>query len=300
MTDPDLPPLDRDLPLAPLTSWRIGGPALYAAEPDSAVALAACARFAQAQRLPLFALGGGSNILFSDEGYAGLIIRPGTRTWKVVPRGDEATVEAGARTPLATLARSLAAEGWAGLEWAEGIPGTVGGAVIGNAGAYGGEIAGVCLSVTAWSPGAGRREIEAAELRFAYRSSAFSGQDPTREFLLATTFRVGRDDPERLRARVREIATERKARTPAGRSCGSVFRNPPGEAAGRLIERAGLKGRAIGGAQISPQHANYILNTGGATAADVRALIDLARREVARQFGIELRLEVRLAGFADT
>lgn len=298
MSQPDPLPIEEDRILAPLTSWRIGGPARYFAEPEDARTLEECVRFAIERGLPVLALGGGSNLLVADAGYPGLVLRVGERTWRMEAAGEEALLRAGARAPLATLARALAHDGWAGLEWAEGIPGTVGGAVVGNAGAYGGDFASVCHCVETWSIDRGWQERPAAALEFGYRRSRLSGQDPTHEFVLGPTVRLRRGDPEHLRARIREMAADRKARTPAGLSCGSVFRNPPGDAAGRLIEQAGLKGAVVGGAQISRQHANYILNTGGATAHDVRALIDRARHEVARQCGVELELEVRLVGFA--
>jgi len=293
------PAITADRPLAPLTSWKIGGPAAFFAEPADAPALAACLEVAEARRLPVLALGGGTNLLIADEGYPGLVVRCGARQWAIEDQaGEEARVRAGARAPFAALARALAQSGWAGLEWAEGIPGTVGGATVGNAGAYGGDLASICVECATWSKADGLRRRPAAALEFGYRRSLLSGQDPTGLFALETILLVRRDDTERLAARLRELGAHRRARTPVGLSCGSVFRNPPGDFAGRLIEACGLKGRRQGGAQISPQHANYILNTGQATARDVLALIDEARSRVRREHGIELELEVRTAGFA--
>lgn len=302
-----LPPslnLQRDRLLAPMTSWRIGGPARYFAEPTSSDELRACLEFALDRRLPVFALGGGTNLLVSDEGYPGLVLRYSDSVHAIetdsTGRDQDVALVVGARASLARTARRSAADGWAGLEWAEGIPGTVGGAVVGNAGAYGGETAQVVESVQAFSLEGGLVEHAAEQCGFAYRRSVF--QPPAAPVLVTSTFiarvrfRLQRADPAGLLARVREISEQRRARTPAGLSCGSVFRNPPGDSAGRLIEHVGLKGTEHGGAQISPQHANYIVNRGGATAEDVRALIEEARGRVLRECGIELQLEVRLLG----
>jgi UDP-N-acetylmuramate dehydrogenase len=284
--------------LAPLTSWRIGGPAAWLAEPADAADLAECLAFAEARGLPVLALGGGSTVLVADSGYPGLILRCGRRDCRLEPAGAElAQVTVGARATLAAVARELARAGWGGLEWAEGIPGTVGGAVVGNAGAYGGTIAEFCRSVTIWSREEGTRRLPSRDMAFSYRRSRLTGQDSTATFLLEAEFELRRDDRARLLERIKEIGAQRRARSPVGLSCGSVFRNPPGDSAGRLIEACGLRGATVGGAMISERHANYILNRGGATARDVLTLVDRAREEVRRASGIELELEVRLVGF---
>lgn len=314
---PSPPPLHENQPLAPFTTWQIGGPARWFAEPRDPQELAACLVFARDRGLPVFALGGASNVLVSDRGFPGLAVRylDDSETLEVAPDGHSAQLRVGSRALLSRLARRGARQGWAGLEWAEGIPGTVGGAIVGNAGAYGGEISGIvervgvvaiddpeegpaALGAISDEPATRLvREWSAPRCRFAYRTSRFKELGAERAFVVHATLRLRRGDPDTLTARLREIGERRKAASPAGKSCGSVFQNPPGDHAGRLVQAAGLRGRVQGHARIAPEHGNYIVNMGGATAADVLALIVDARLEVARQSGIVLQPEVRLVGF---
>lgn len=288
-------PIREHEPMERHSSWRAGGAARYYAEPASPAEAQALAAWARLHRLPLAWVGRGTNLLVRDAGYPGLIASYRAQDWQIAEQGDSAllTVEAGA--PMAGLARRLAAMGWAGLAWAEGLPGTVGGAVFGNAGCYGGDTAQVLVraailiddTIESWP-------LE--RLAYGYRTSALKRADlvpgAIPPLVLAATFRLTRGDPTALMAAMGSTAAERKRKTPAGSSCGSVFKNPPGESAGQLIERAGLKGRQVGDAVISPIHANYIVNTGAASAADILALVAIARDEVRRQFGIVLELEV--------
>jgi UDP-N-acetylmuramate dehydrogenase len=293
-----LPPgITRDRLLAPLTSWKIGGPAAFFAEPADTAALQACLAFAAEHGLPVFPLGGGTNILVSDAGFPGLVIRCGGRKWTVEAGAHEALLKAGARASLAAVARGTAQSGWAGLEWAEGIPGTIGGAVVGNAGAFGGEIAGAFDGASCYSPGVGERALTRADLGFRYRDSALRHESPGTCFLLEVQFALHAEDPATLGAKLRDFAARRRAHTPAGSSCGSVFKNPPGDYAGRLLEAAGMKGAEAGAAIIAEMHANYIVNRGGATAADILSLVERARSAVRDRFGVNLELEVRLIGF---
>jgi UDP-N-acetylmuramate dehydrogenase len=294
----ELPPgITRDRPLAPLTAWKVGGPAAFFAEPADAAALASCLAFAVGHRMPVLALGGGTNLLVADAGFPGLVVRCGTRDWIVESGPDGPLLRAGARAPLATMARSTARSGWAGLEWAEGIPGTIAGAVVGNAGAFGGEIAAVFRSATGYTPDAGEQTLGSADLGFTYRGSALRDAPPGTQFLLAVELALAARDAEELRSRMRDYAARRRAHTPAGASCGSVFKNPPGDHAGRLIEAAGLKGTEEGAAVVSPIHANYIINRGGATAREILALVERIRQAVVERLGVTLELEVRLVGF---
>lgn len=292
-------------PLARHTSWRIGGPARYYAEAGTVAAVQAALAWADARGIPVFVLGSGTNLLVRDGGYDGLVLRYVARGWQIVPHPDGATatlhIEAGA--PMAGTARRVSAQGWAGLEWAEGLPGSLGGAVYGNAGCYGGDIAGMLAQ--AWLlVGEQVEQWQPAQLGFSYRSSSLKRwqEPPRRPLVLAADLRLQRGDAAALAARMAQIAATRKSKTPWGRSCGSVFKNPPPAAdgtaasAGQLLDRAGLKGTRSGGAEISTVHANYIVNVGQATAADVLALIDLARRTVQHEFGIELELEVQVIG----
>lgn len=297
------------------TSWRAGGAARYYAEPTSPEQAQALVAWARASELPLLWVGRGTNSLVRDEGFAGVLASYRAQAWQLEEHGDEALLRVEAGAPMAGLARRIAAMGYAGLTWAEGLPGTVGGAVFGNAGCYGGDTAGILHSAELLLQGEQVEIWPAERLGFGYRTSVLKRGEaqneagsPTQQvssikhhasritppLVLAATFRLIRGEPATLTEQMARIAAERKGKTPSGSSCGSVFKNPPGESAGRLIERAGLKGQTRGGATISPLHANYIVNTGGATAGDILGLAESARAEVFRQLGITLELEVRV------
>jgi UDP-N-acetylmuramate dehydrogenase len=204
---------------------------------------------------------------------------------------------------MAGTARRVAAMGWAGLTWAEGLPGTIGGAVFGNAGCYGGDIAGLLERATILVNGQ-VEEWPVERMGYGYRTSTLKdgsrwtvdGSQATTHhpIVLAAELRLTPGDPAALAATMAAIAAERKGKTPWGSSCGSVFKNPPGHSAGRLIDEAGLKGTRRGGAEISPRHGNYIVNVEGATSDDILALIELAQERVQQQFGIALELEVQV------
>lgn len=295
--------------LAPLTAWRIGGPARYLATVRSAHGLRQALEFAERLHLPVWILGGGSNMLVSDAGLAGVVIRMRDTHVDIVPTGnDEASVDVGAGAPMAKSVRQLVAAGWQGLEWAEGLPGTLGGAVYGNAGCYGGDMAGVVRRVHVWQ--AGRlEEWSTTQMGFAYRTSALKQQHMGHmqaglhvadmgPVVVGATLAVVQADPQQLAIVMASTAALRKSKTPQGSSCGSVFKNPPGESAGRLIEAAGLKGYRHGGAEVAEKHANYIVNTGGATSADVRAVVAYIQQRVAQSSGIHLEPEVQILGEA--
>jgi UDP-N-acetylmuramate dehydrogenase len=313
-----------DEPLARHTTFHIGGPAdLYAAASNIAQ-LERLAELAAVHALPLTILGGGSNILASDDGVRGLVIANQARDIGFAisdlhfPMGDEnlrlaeADVVAASGAALAGLARWTIRQGWAGLEWAVSVPGTVGGAVIGNAGAHGGDIARNLAWAIIAAGGQGRATLTAADLAFTYRSSLLkrqvelarsetgqsmkmgAGERPP--VVLAAGFKLTRGDPAELTARADGFLARRRASQPTEPSAGSIFRNPPGDYAGRLIEAVGLKGARIGGAQVSPRHANFIVNVEQAAAADVLALIDVIRQRVFAQFGIELIPEILFLG----
>jgi UDP-N-acetylmuramate dehydrogenase len=278
------------------TSWRVGGLARYYAEPATPAEAIALATWATDQQLPLIWIGRGTNLLVRDEGFDGVIAVYRGQRWELHDQGESAELWIEAGAPMAGTARRLAAMGWAGLEWAEGLPGTVGGAIVGNAGCYGGNVAGQLIAAELLMNGCERVEWSINDLAYTYRESILKQMQhtPLPPLVLSGRFRLRRADPAVLTARMAAIAAERKQKTPAGSSCGSVFKNPPGDFAGRLIEAVGLKGARIGDAEISPLHANYIVNHGQARAADILALIDLARATVAERFGITLQLEVRI------
>jgi UDP-N-acetylmuramate dehydrogenase len=277
------------------TSSRVGGPAEWLVVAESVEELVEAVRAAQADGLPWRVLGGASNVLVSDAGVRGLVIV--NRARQIVFE-DDYVVYAESGANLAALARGCVARGWAGLEWAVGVPGTVGGAVVGNAGAHGGDTSGVLQSATVLEAGE-VVEWPVERLEYAYRNSVLK-RDARRgvasRVVLTATLALEPGDPAHLAQQADEFLERRKRIQPPGHSFGSMFKNPPGDYAGRLIEAAGLKGMQVGGAQVSPLHANFFVNTGGATAADMLALVELARQGVREQFGVELELEVELVG----
>ncbi len=282
-------------PLAPYTAMRVGGPADLLVICRTTEEIVEAVEMARAAGLPWRVLGGGCNVLVSDAGVRGLVMIHRADRTRVEADG---TVWAEAGAPMAVLARETAAGGLAGLEWAAGLPGTVGGAVVGNAGAFGGDVASVLHSITLLEPDGSITERPAAWMEFAYRESRIKRMPPQeRPIVLAATFCLSPGDPAALAARMEEILAWRRTRHPSGATMGSTFKNPPGNHAGRLIEAAGLKGYRIGGAMVSERHANFLINTGSATAADVRALIRHIQAEVERQFGIRLEPEVEFLGW---
>jgi UDP-N-acetylmuramate dehydrogenase len=287
-----------DEPLARHCTFRIGGPAdLYAAV-DDIHTLERLGDLAREHMLPLTVLGGGSNVLVSDLGIRGLVIANQTRGLGFHPKDyPELVVDSG--VALAGLARWAIRESWSGLEWAVSVPGTVGGAVIGNAGAHGGQIADNLTWVLAASPGSGRQMLMADEMEFSYRDSILkrgSASDAVLPIVLQAGFRVAPGNVAEMTARADSFLARRRASQPVEPSAGSVFRNPPGEHAGRLVEVAGLKGHRIGGAQVSLRHANFIVNTGNARAAEVAELIRLIQRRVLESTGIGLLPEILYLG----
>ena len=283
----------RDEPLTRYTAARIGGAADWLVVVESVGMVIEAVRAAQKQGLAWCILGSGSNVLVADAGLRGLVIV--NRARHVVIEGEWVYAEAGAN--LSSLARNCIARGLAGLEWAVSVPGTVGGAVVGNAGAHGGDVAGSLTSAIMLELDGKITEWPVEQLEYGYRDSLLK-RSPTNavSVVLAARFRLTSDDPEALTRRADEFVARRKATQPPGASLGSMFKNPSGDYAGRLIEAAGLKGTKVGGAQISPVHANFFVNTGNATAADVKSLIDLAQERVKGCFGVELALEVELIG----
>jgi len=277
--------------LADLTSFRIGGPAdLYLSvesEPELAAAMAAAGRAG----VPSFCLGAGTNLLVSDRGVRGLVIRLGEGFKKIIIDGVRVT--AGAAADFGRLVETVVAHGLGGLEFGEGIPGTVGGGLVMNAGAFGGEIARVVRLVHGVTREGEARALSRDEVKFAYRRTELSpGFVITR-----VDFELWPGDRDELLARIAGLRAKRASRQPRGLpNAGSIFKNPPGDFAGRLLEGAGLKGARRGGAAFSDQHANFIVNLGGARAADVRALMELARVKVKEHSGVWLDPEVKLIG----
>jgi len=281
-----------DAPMAPLTTLRVGGPADRLANPATVDELVAVLTVAREAGVPVFMLGKGSDIVVADRGIRGLVVR--ARADGVTVDGTSLRAEAGAS--MTGLAKRCARDGLAGFDWAISIPGSFAGAVWANAGAHGGEMANVLREVEVLDPrDAERRTLTVRECGFAYRESRFK-HGP--EVVLAGTIDLATGDPGEVAALVDGHQAQRRATQPlADQNAGSVFRNPPGDHAGRLVEAAGLKGHRIGSAQVSTLHANFIVtDRGRARAADVRALGEHVRRVVADRFGVELRYEIEFVG----
>lgn len=289
-----------DEPLSAHTSYRIGGPADLFIAVESQDELCRMVALAREHQVPYFLLGAGTNILVSDKGIRGLVIENRARGSRFEIRGEETVLWAEAGAFLRDLARESVQRGLAGLEWAVGIPGTVGGAVVGNAGAYGGYVSDTLTQVAILQANGEIQKLRSEELRFGYRTSRFKTANrerkATRPVLLAAQFKLQPESVGVLRERMAEYTRQREARQPSEPSAGSVFQRTAQYPAGFLIEQAGLKGKRIGDAQISPKHANFIVNLGQARASDVKALMDMAREAVLKQFGIHLELEQELVG----
>ena len=284
-----------DESLARHTSFRVGGPADLLVLPDTDAELAEVVRTAAAHGHRVTLLGGGSNLLVGDGGVRGVVVKLGRGFADIAwtPTSEGATVRAGAAAQMGRVARDAVARGLAGLEHAEGIPGTIGGALFMNAGAYGGDIAGVVDAVEGVNERGEPERLERGALTFGYRRTVL----PAGFVVTAVVLRLRHEEPETVRTRMEQVRTRRVESQPHGEAnAGSIFKNPTGDHAGRLIEVAGLKGTRIGRARISERHANFIVNEGGARAGDVKALMDLAQRVVWERSGVWLEPEVRLVG----
>ena len=289
--------LQTDVALARWTAARVGGTADAFVETGSAAVLEDVMRLLWSLGCPYLIMGGGSNVLVSDEGVRQLVVlnRASAGSGYRFDTGYEPrSVWAELGVNLGMLARQAARLGLAGLEWAAGIPGTLGGAIMGNAGAHGSDMAGNLLVAEILHP-KGKEQWNAERLGFQYRSSVLK-RKPGKAVILSAQLRLERSTPEAVQGRIDELVAYRRRTQPPGASMGSMFKNPPGEFAGRLIEAAGLKGAMVGEAQISPLHANFFINHGQAWAQDIYELICLARDSVAEKFGVELELEVELVG----
>lgn len=272
------------------TTFRIGGPVEYFFVPVDMEDLIYILEELHKRKIACHVLGRGSNLLVSDRGVDGAVVQVDSNLCRLSFDGKRMIVEAG--FSLARLSRLTARRGLSGLEFGGGIPGTMGGAVMMNAGCGGEEISRVIRRVRTFKSGSGVRDWAAAECRFAYRASRFLGSAET---ILEIECELSKDAPFRIRAKSQDLLSRRKKSLPLEYpSAGSIFKNPSGDHAGRLIERAGLKGVRIGGAEISEKHANIIINRGEATASDVKELIFLARKEVERKFAVRLELELEI------
>jgi UDP-N-acetylmuramate dehydrogenase len=280
-----------DEPLKRYTAWKIGGPADALLEPGNTDELIEAIKKAREHGIPVTVLGGGTNVLVRDGGIRGLTIRLAKSLKGVEIEGVRVVADAGALYPV--LANTTAGRGLGGLEFATGIPGTVGGAVYMNAGAYGSETTEVLDWADVYQDGAVVR-MENADLALSYRRSILHNHPDWVALRAGYTLAPG--DPGELRARIKEFRTQRMDGSPNRPSCGSTFKRPPGDFPGRVIEAAGLKGTRVGQVEVSPVHANYFVNLGGATAREALELMALVREKVRERLGVELEPEVRVLG----
>lgn len=285
--------VQEDALLAPYTSTRIGGPADALVTVRSADELARAVEVCWEHGLPYRLLGAGSNVLVSEKGVRGVVILNRARSVEFI-EGAEKHVWAESGVIFSNLARRAASLGYSGLEWASTVPGTVGGAVYGNAGAFGSDVAHDLMAVEILTP-AGRAWWPPQRMEYGYRTSLLK-RGGVQAVVLSAKFNLRDGIPAEIWARMEQFNRRRKTTQPPGASMGSMFKNPPGDFAGRLIEAAGLKGMRIGTAEISPIHANFFINTGETRATDMKALIDLAQQTVREKFGVQLELEVELIG----
>ncbi len=275
------------------TTFRIGGRARYYLIPEAPGEVETARKFAKERGLPFFILGKGSNVLFSDEGYDGVVIEIGSALGRM-DISDEGTVTAGAGIALSRMASVLADAGWTGFEFAGGIPGTLGGAITMNAGAYGGEIRDCIRSARVLTGDGGILELQRDELELGYRTSVIQRKD---YIVISGTFSFERGDREEILARMKELNRRRRDKQPLEYpSAGSTFKRPEGYFAGKLIQEAGMRGYRVGDAQVSEKHCGFVINRGHATAADVIRVIEDVRAKVREQSGVELEPEVRLVG----
>ncbi len=280
-----------DEPLKRYTAWKIGGPADALLEPKDADELIEAVERAREHGVPVTVLGGGTNVLVRDGGIRGLTIRLAKSLTGVEIVDRSVTAEAGVLYPV--LANVTAGRGLRGLEFATGIPGTVGGAVYMNAGAYGGETKDVLDWAYVFRDGEVVR-MGNADLELSYRRSIL--HDHSGWFVLQAGYTLAPGDPGELKARIKEFRAQRMKGSPNRPSCGSTFKRPPGDFPGRVIEKAGLKGTRVGQVEVSPVHANYLVNLGGGTAKEALELIEIVREIVRERLGIELEPEVRVVG----
>ncbi len=279
-------------PMRQHTTFGVGGPADYWVEVRTLEELLRVLEAAEELGIPQTIMGHGTNVLIADAGIEGLVIH--NRASGLDVRADRRQIRVESGHTMAQLARRVVGEGLAGLTWAIGVPGTVGGAVHGNAGAFGGDVAAVLEAARVWYPD-GEVTISNDRLEFAYRTSALQ-RDAAGPVVLSADLSVSEGDPGALDQELRELAAQRLETQPRGQNAGSFFKNPPDDFAGRLIEAAGLKNASRGGATVSQVHANFISNVGAATAADVVALAIHVRTRVEAAQGVRLEPEVRALG----
>lgn len=290
--------LQENVVMSNYTTWRAGGVVDLLLPVHSGDDLSEAAALLWQMDVPFKVLGSGSNILVSDKGWSGVVLLNRAHNIKIDSQSEEPTVWAETGANLGTVSRQVGLRGLGGMEWASTIPGTLGGAVYGNAGAHGGNMAGCLLMAEILHRTEGRCVWPLEKLGYQYRSSIFK-RETQPALILAAQIRLQHSTPEAVKEKMAENSARRRASQPTGPCAGSVFKNPEGDYAGRLIEAAGLKGLVRDGVQISPIHANFFLNEEDAPAARIWELITLARKTVAEHSGVKLELEIELLGEFD-
>lgn len=287
--------LQENVRLANYTAARVGGPADALLVVNSADELEKCVKTLWEMKIPFLLLGGGANVLVSDRGFHGVVLLNRAHTIKIHAQKDPPTVWAESGANLGMIARQAALRGLSGLEWANSVPGTLGGAIYGNAGAFDGDMQKNLLMAEILHPHEGKQVWSVDKFGYEYRSSVLK-RSGAKAVILSATLKLEKSTPEAVKEKMNDFANRRKQTQPPGASLGSMFKNPPGDYAGRLIEAAGLKGMRVGGVQVSPVHANFFVNSEAATASDYRQLIELVRNAVEKKLGVRLELEVELIG----
>ncbi|RIK32373.1 MAG: hypothetical protein DCC56_00765 [Anaerolineae bacterium] len=282
-----------NVPLAPLTSARIGGPADIFITVNTVTELARVVKFLWKNEMPFTMLGGGSNILVSDKGVREIVVLNRAKGVKFHV-GDQPSVAAESGVVFSNLANRCASKGLAGIEWAAAVPGTIGGAVYGNAGAFGGDVAGNLIYAELLTEN-GREKFNVEQMGYGYRTSVMK-RGEIKAIVLSAELSLKNSTKEDVTVKIQQFRAHRKTTQPPGASMGSMFKNPSGDYAGRLIEVSGLKGARIGNAEISPLHGNFFINHGATRAQDIRALIKLAQKTVKEKQGVELELEIEFVG----
>lgn len=300
--EPHSPTID-NLPqgqaLARYTAARLGGPAdyLYIAKEPGYSDLIPLLDQAWTRQIPVTVIGGGANVLIADAGIRGLTIINRATEISREGEGDEASVTASSGTSLIRFARYCQENGLTGMEWAIAVPGTLGGAVVNNAGAHGSDVRSSLKRTMIYDADRGERWIETKDMQYGYRHSWLKVRSDRRFFVMSAEFSFDRDEPEAIQRRMDQNNDYRRRSQPPGASLGSIFKNPPGDYAGRLIEAAGLKGLRVGSVQVSPIHANFFVNMGAeASAREYYELIRRVRERVGKAFGIRLELEIQTLG----
>lgn len=282
-----------NVPLAPYTSARIGGPADIFITVDSVAALARVVKYLWKNDMPFLVMGGGSNLLVSDKGARGVVVL--NRAKKVTfHAGNQPSVSAESGVVFSNLANRCASKGFGGIEWAAAVPGTIGGAVYGNAGAFGGDVAGSLLSTELLTE-TGREKFSVEQMGYGYRASLLK-RGELKAIVLSAEFSLTNSTKEDATVKIQQFSAHRKTTQPPGASMGSMFKNPADDYAGRLIEVSGLKGTRIGNAEVSPLHGNFFVNHGATRAEDIRKLVQLVQKTVKEKQGVELELEIEMVG----